>query len=632
MGGDLISGVAFWRFRMQSTFETNGMPMNTAPISDQNKQAFGNLQNTPIAAAPAPTSATETSSGRRGVVSGADLLNSYQPMAVPQLFANGGKIKGPGGPTSDSIPAQVTQTGAPIRVSNNERIVSVEQEALLLKIAKARGFKTVDEMLQAGTGKPVGPTIKGGKMAAEQGKRPAVYADNFLNDAVNSVKRNLAQKGSDVQVLPNGKPNLTAEPPAHQAKPVQAPVAPAPVAASVPAPAPVVAPASAPAPTSAPALLAAASPLVKPAPPMATGTGQVDADGYLPGEGPLQKAGRRILDTLKSVPEAVKFGHFGNQAPASLAVGAPTASTPESSAPSAIEKTYADPSRKLDVNSGAGSAPAPTAPNPGANDPASNASILARNPGGAITKSVQPNGVTSYSGANVTGDTSFVDASGKPLSGRPGGGFMMVQGASKAEIDRTLTNPDGSRWSAGDNAVMLANIRDGIDPYRGTSRDSRNDPMNRPMSRHKRSAMLQDRRQADANNIAQGQLDLNTQEHMFKQTSEQQKQISEQQKQKLLEVYQKAKPGSPEQAQAEAAYRLLTGHNGNQPTSRYTVVPEFDEAGIRTGTTVLEDGKPIDLKGSKPAGGVTPTTQAEYDKLPKGAQYIKADGKPYIKG
>ena len=34
----------------------------------------------------------------------------------------------------------------------------------------------------------------------------------------------------------------------------------------------------------------------------------------------------------------------------------------------------------------------------------------------------------------------------------------------------TLRNPDGSTWSARDNAVMAANLRDGVDPYRGTSR------------------------------------------------------------------------------------------------------------------------------------------------------------------
>ena len=33
-----------------------------------------------------------------------------------------------------------------------------------------------------------------------------------------------------------------------------------------------------------------------------------------------------------------------------------------------------------------------------------------------------------------------------------------------------MTNMDGSTWSTNDNAIMAANIRDGVDPYRGTSK------------------------------------------------------------------------------------------------------------------------------------------------------------------
>lgn len=97
-----------------------------------------------------------------------------KPGSLLKGFANGGTIEGPGTPTSDSIPAKVKQTGEPIQVATGERIVSADQDALLLRIAKAMGHKSVDEMFQAGTGKPVGPTVKyskGGKAvkAAEGG-------------------------------------------------------------------------------------------------------------------------------------------------------------------------------------------------------------------------------------------------------------------------------------------------------------------------------------------------------------------------------------------------------------------------------------------------------------------------------
>ena len=102
------------------------------------------------------------------------------------------------------------------------------------------------------------------------------------------------------------------------------------------------------------------------------------------------------------------------------------------------------------------------------NDPASNASILAQNPAGAVRKVGN-----SYSGSNVTGDVGFVGANGNPISGRPGGGMVSspAQGQSTGgQAAQSLANPDGSQWSASDNAIMAANIRDGIDPTRGTSR------------------------------------------------------------------------------------------------------------------------------------------------------------------
>ena len=103
----------------------------------------------------------------------------------------------------------------------------------------------------------------------------------------------------------------------------------------------------------------------------------------------------------------------------------------------------------------------------------SNAQIAARNPNGRVTKIVDANGRTSYSGANVTGEVSFQGADGKTLRGRPGGGYMSASGDggdSLAAARATLRNPDGGQWSTEDNAIMAANIRDGVDKYRGTSR------------------------------------------------------------------------------------------------------------------------------------------------------------------
>ena len=80
-----------------------------------------------------------------------------------------GKISGPGTATSDSIPAKISPTGENILVANGERIISVEQDQLLERIAQMLGFETIDAMFEQMTGKPVGPSMKDGMMAAADG-------------------------------------------------------------------------------------------------------------------------------------------------------------------------------------------------------------------------------------------------------------------------------------------------------------------------------------------------------------------------------------------------------------------------------------------------------------------------------
>ena len=134
----------------------------------------GNSQPAPHPVAqPAPQPAPQQSS--KGLIGDALNLfgNRQKQIDKASGYANGGLIKGIGTPTSDSIDAQVNETGEPIKVSTKERIVSHEQDKLLQRLAKAMGFDSVDAFFEAGTGKPVGPTIKGGKMAHSEGGKPA---------------------------------------------------------------------------------------------------------------------------------------------------------------------------------------------------------------------------------------------------------------------------------------------------------------------------------------------------------------------------------------------------------------------------------------------------------------------------
>lgn len=87
-------------------------------------------------------------------------------------LGQGGKIEGPGTPTSDDINATVRETGEPIKVSTTERIVSAEQDKFLEGVAKAAGYESLDAMLEDGTGRPVGPVVRSGKRAAADGMAP----------------------------------------------------------------------------------------------------------------------------------------------------------------------------------------------------------------------------------------------------------------------------------------------------------------------------------------------------------------------------------------------------------------------------------------------------------------------------
>lgn len=123
-----------------------------------------------------------------GKIAGRQIDRNGQSGAEMAAFGltvgRGGKIEGPGTPTSDSIPAQVRETGESIRVSTQERILSKLQDAFLEEIAQASGFDSLNAMLEAGTGKPVGPTIVAGKRAAATGMDPDYTYDPALDAQV----------------------------------------------------------------------------------------------------------------------------------------------------------------------------------------------------------------------------------------------------------------------------------------------------------------------------------------------------------------------------------------------------------------------------------------------------------------
>ena len=99
------------------------------------------------------------------------------------------------------------QTGEPIQVSTGERIVSAAQEKVLQKIASGLGFDSLDSLLEAGTGKPVGPTIKGGKLAAASGMSVAdmeAKKKPWLAPVVNTLGAGIDWVGDVANKVVNG--------------------------------------------------------------------------------------------------------------------------------------------------------------------------------------------------------------------------------------------------------------------------------------------------------------------------------------------------------------------------------------------------------------------------------------------
>ena len=98
----------------------------------------------------------------------------YNQAFGARSFSGGGKvnvdakgfIEGPGG--VDNVPARVAETGEEIRVGAGERIVNKAQNKALEALAAKAGM-TLDEYLEASTGKAVGPTLKDGLRAAQDG-------------------------------------------------------------------------------------------------------------------------------------------------------------------------------------------------------------------------------------------------------------------------------------------------------------------------------------------------------------------------------------------------------------------------------------------------------------------------------
>lgn len=140
---------------------------------------YGTSGAQPQAAAPAPQPVAQPAPAQAPQPK-PTLLQGLRRLATGNLegrmkaagFKQGGTVDGKGyihGEKGvDKVPAKVAETGEDILVSDGERIVNKKQNAALERLAAEAGM-SLDEYLERSTGEPVGPQMKKGLRAAEQG-------------------------------------------------------------------------------------------------------------------------------------------------------------------------------------------------------------------------------------------------------------------------------------------------------------------------------------------------------------------------------------------------------------------------------------------------------------------------------
>ena len=225
----------------------------------------------------------------------------------------------------------------------------------------------------------------------------------------------------------------------------------------------------------------------------------------------------------------------------------------------------------------------PSAPNPASGSPDQ---VM---PEGKVDVSMQPNGVKSFSGKDISGQPQYTGSAANTMKS---GVMNSVPGMSQSEITKTLTNPDGSQWSSRDNAIMAANIRDGVDPYRGTSQGQANDLRALALSPNgtpgKSNAMKLLAMQSDEKRTTgQQQIERDRNSTVNQGTS-----LDNQSKQQVLAAQQElANAKTPdEEAAAEKKLRALQGKYGKDLPELYAYAPGGQSIDPVTGQVVTQPG------------------------------------------
>lgn len=451
-------------------------------------------------------------------------------MKAADAMATGGPIKGPGTGTSDEVP---------ILASNGEYVI---RAAAVEEV----GTEVLDAINKLGDDKEPGEAMEKAEdpdaaMEATEGNYPgeAMEEENRPKYATGGI---INKFGTEVPNSEEQQRQLAAQTSNYVAG-AQANAAARPAAQVMAAPTPVPAPAA-------------------PAPVQSEYSRQMGEVGKF-----FTGGAETALKTLVSAPG---YGFSKPSTPSAVPAQAPAA---PASAPA--QATQAAQPAQPQAN--------PSAPNPASGSPDE---VM---PEGKVNVSVQPNGVKSFSGQNISGQPQYTGSAANTMKS---GVMNVVPGMSQSQITKTLTNSDGSQWSTRDNAIMAANIRDGIDPYRGTSQGQANELRALALSPNgtpgKSNAMKMLAMQSDEKRTT-GQQQI---ERDRNSTVNQGTALDNQSKQQVLAAQQElANAKTPaEEAAAEKKLRALQGKYGKDLPEQYAYAPGGQSIDPVTGQAVTQPG------------------------------------------
>jgi hypothetical protein len=352
------------------------------------------------------------------------------------------------------------------------------------------------------------------------------------------------------------------------------------------------------------------------------GAGYIGADKFISsmrGEpSPANKIGEGIIGTAQAAPTDSDM------------IPTPANPNPVQRTPMTAEQLAG--TRPLTAQTPAAATPVPAATRPesqaalgvpraSAQEPAASSNSVTAPQPGVISAMRQPNGVMSYSGENVKAGAPIVGTKSGPgvVTGLRGTGVSTIEGGPGDGRTTAEVNQNASRIISEMSAINDKYHQD----FGGGAR-------RQPSA----ATVLAQKKLAQEQSLNAAELGIKSAAAKSDELLKQGQISAMNQLGALRKQVDAAEPGSAEQKALLSKYQILSG---KQPSQSKVVLEDFNTGETdgmgqpvwRKRAINAETGQPI--TAAQPQATPKVTLQADFDKLPKGATYIGADGRTYRK-